>query len=171
MRKTEIVPWTKEWDKLYMIEAEILSRIFEHEIINIFHIGSTSVQAIGYAKPIIDILIVVKNIRNIDRYNDKMLDFEYEAKGENGITGRKYFVKGKKKRTHHVHIFQIGNENINKHLQFKNYLIYHHQEAKKYGDLKIALAKKFPNNTYQYQKGKEAFMNNLVVKALEWEVK
>lgn len=170
MRKTEIVPWTKEWDKLYMIEAEKLRGIFEHEIINIFHIGSTSVQAIGFAKPIIDILIVVENISKIDIYNDKMLDFQYEARGENGITGRKYFVKGKEKRTHHVHIFQIGNENINKHLQFKNYLMHHPQEAKKYGDLKIALAEKFPSNTYQYQKGKEAFMNNLVVKALEWEV-
>ncbi|WP_107838120.1 GrpB family protein [Metasolibacillus meyeri] len=169
MRKTKIVPWTKEWDQLYMIEAEILGEIFEHEIINIFHIGSTSVQAIRYAKPIIDILIVVENIGNIDIYNDRMSDFEYEVRGENGITGRRYFVKGKKKRTHHVHIFQIGNESINKHLHFKNYLIHHPQEAKKYGDLKIALAKEFPNNTYQYQKGKEAFVNELMVQALDWQ--
>ncbi|WP_407637746.1 GrpB family protein [Bacillus ndiopicus] len=32
---------------------------------------------------------------------------------------RRYFVKGKEKRTHHVHIFQTGNQNINKHLKFK----------------------------------------------------
>ncbi|MCM3439255.1 GrpB family protein [Metabacillus halosaccharovorans] len=168
MRKTEIVPWTKNWEESYRKEEKLLNEIFINELVDIFHIGSTSVPAIGYAKPIIDILIIVKNIENVDVYNDKMQTFGYEPRGENGISGRRYFPKGKEKRTHHVHIYQIGNENIEKHLSFKHYLLNHPEEAKKYGDLKIELANKFKDHTHQYQKGKEAFVNELVEKSLRW---
>lgn len=39
-------------------------------------------------------------------------------------------------------MFQRGNENIKTHLDFKSYLIEHPKEAKKYGDVKLELAKK-----------------------------
>ncbi|MBT2701309.1 GrpB family protein [Bacillus sp. ISL-40] len=60
MRKTEVVAWTEKWNELYHVESEKIKRIFYDEIIDIYHIGSTSVPQIGYAKPIIDILVVVK---------------------------------------------------------------------------------------------------------------
>ena len=138
---------------------------------DIFHIGSTSIQTIGYAKPIIDILIVVKDIAKVDYFNEKMKDLGYDPRGENGISCRRYFTKGKEKRTHHVHVYQEGNGNIEKHLSFKAYLIQHPDEAKKYGELKNKLAKKYPDDTYKYQKEKEAFVNGIVEKALKWSSK
>ncbi|MGN7478550.1 GrpB family protein [Solibacillus silvestris] len=62
MRKTIILPWTEDWGKQYYKEEKILKHTFKNEIIGIYHIGSTSIPTIGFAKPIIDILIVVKNI-------------------------------------------------------------------------------------------------------------
>ena len=82
--------------------------------------------------------------------------------------GRRYFPKGRDNRTHHVHIFQAGNEAIKAHLDFKEYLLEHPLEAKKYGDLKRKLAKQFPYNTDLYQDGKEKFVNELVEKATVW---
>lgn len=35
-----------------------------------------------------------------------MIDIGYEAKGENGIRGRRYLQKGGDDRTHHVYIFE-----------------------------------------------------------------
>ncbi|WP_100407684.1 GrpB family protein [Bacillus solitudinis] len=171
MRKTKILPWNEEWIKLYSHEEELLKEILKDEIVNIFHIGSTSVSAIGYAKPIIDILVVVKNIRKVDLYNEELRKLGYEPKGENGISGRRYFPKGKENRTHHLHIFQSGNENIKTHLNFKEYLIKHPEEAKSYGDIKIELAKKFPENHYKYQAEKQKFVNELVKRAKKWAVK
>lgn len=171
MRKTIILPWTEEWEKSYKKEAKILKATFKDEIVDIFHIGSTSIPTIGYAKPIIDILIVVKDIEKVDLYNEKMKELGYEPRGENGISGRRYFPKGQDNRTHHVHIYQIGHENIEKHLSFKEYMIKHPDDAKKYGELKTKLAKQFPDNTHQYQKGKEAFVNKMVEKSLEWASK
>ncbi|MFB7138482.1 GrpB family protein [Gottfriedia sp. NPDC056225] len=158
MRKTCIVPWTKEWEESYRKEAVILKAIFKDELVDIYHIGSTSIQSIGFAKPIIDILIVVRNIELIDSYNRKMMLLDYEPRGENGIPGRRYFPKGMENRTHHIHIFQVGNENIKSHLEFKEYLIEHPMDAKSYGDLKCKLAKEYPNNTKEYQLGKENFV-------------
>ena len=171
MRKTKICPWTEEWGKVYRHEEKLLKGILKDEIVHIFHIGSTSVQATGYAKPIIDILIVVKSIEKVDLFNGELRRFGYESKGENGITGRRYFPKGNESRTHHLHIFQVGNENIKTHLDFKDYLIKHPEDAKKYGEVKIELAKKFPENHYRYQDEKQVFVNGLVLKAKDWALK
>ncbi|MFB5664255.1 GrpB family protein [Alteribacillus sp. HJP-4] len=171
MRKTKILPWTEEWEKSYKQEEKILKEIFKGELVDIFHIGSTSVPAIGYAKPIIDILIVVKNIEKVDLYNEELRKFGYKPKGENGISGRRYFPKGNENRTHHVHIFQVGNENIKTHLDFKEYLIKYPEDAKRYGDLKIKLAKQFSEDHYKYQAEKQEFVNELVKKAKKCALK
>ncbi|RKL64713.1 hypothetical protein CR203_24835 [Salipaludibacillus neizhouensis] len=168
MRKTKILAWTDDWGKSYCQEEKVLEEVFREELVDIFHIGSTSIPTIGYAKPIIDILIVVKDIENVDLYNNEMLELGYEPKGENGIAGRRYFQKGKDNRTHHLHIFQVESEHIKNHLDFKEYLIKNTEEAKKYGELKINLAKQFPNEHHKYQNGKQQFVNELADKAKEW---
>ncbi|MED4404035.1 GrpB family protein [Metabacillus fastidiosus] len=168
MRRTNICAWTENWENLYSQEEAVLKDIFKDELIGIFHIGSTSIRAVGYAKPIIDILIVVKDIEKVDLYNSDMFVLGYEAKGEYGIAARRYFSKGKSDRTHHVHIFQIGNEHIKTHLAFKEYLIENPAEAKRYGELKINLAKQFPNEHHEYQTGKQQLVNELAEKAKKW---
>jgi GrpB-like predicted nucleotidyltransferase (UPF0157 family) len=171
MRKTDILPWTGEWLKQYNHEEKILKQVFKEDLLGIYHIGSTSIPTIGFAKPIIDVLIVVKEIKKIELYNQEMLTLGYDPRGENGISGRRYFPKGKENRTHHVHIYQEGHENITIHLAFKEYLLNHREDARRYGELKINLAKKFPHNTHKYQTGKELFVKELVKKATDWSLK
>lgn len=169
VRKTEILPWTEEWKNAYLKEESKLKRIFKDELIKIYHIGSTSLPSVGYAKPIIDILIVVKDIEKVHLYNEEMFSLGYEPRNEHGITGRRYFTKGKRKRSHHIHIFQLGNENIETHLTFKDYLNNNPEDAKKYGDLKKVLAKQFPDDTHKYQEVKEVFVEELIKKAVIWK--
>ncbi|WP_404448014.1 GrpB family protein [Sutcliffiella horikoshii] len=168
MRKTNIQPWTKDWEVAYDQEKKLLKEILIDNLVDIYHIGSTSVPAIGYAKPIIDILIVVKEIEKVDRYNEALRKVGYDPKGENGIAGRRYFPKGKQARTHHVHIFQVGNDNIQAHLDFKMYLMAHPEDAKAYGVLKLKLAGQFPEDHHMYQEGKQEFLSELVEKAKSW---
>ena len=61
-----------------------LAKLFNNEVVDIYHIGSTSVPNL-YAKPIIDILVVVNNIKAVDHYNPEMFELGYAAKAENGI--------------------------------------------------------------------------------------
>jgi GrpB-like predicted nucleotidyltransferase (UPF0157 family) len=167
-RKTVIVPWNEKWLALFSIESSKLIEVFNNEALEIHHVGSTSVPQIGYAKPTIDILVVVSDINKIDLYNSRMELLEYKPKGENGISGRRYFTKGDLQRTHHVHIYEVGNPNAKAHLDFKVYMISHPDEARAYGELKVKLAKMYPEDVRHYQQGKESFVNELMNKANSW---
>ncbi|GAA4857481.1 hypothetical protein GCM10023310_40800 [Paenibacillus vulneris] len=168
MRKTVIQEWTPEWAVQYSQMAEILQRMFAEELVRIHHIGSTSIPPIGYAKPIIDILIEVRNLENVSLLNEAMLAAGFEPKGENGIPGRRYFAKGREQRTHHVHVFEAGHAAIAALLEFKAYMMNHPQEAAEYGQLKLKLMKQFPESVHLYQDGKQAMLNSLVQKASIW---
>lgn len=124
MRKVEVCSYNEKWVLMFAEKAEKLKQILGNEIVEIYHIGSTSVQWL-MAKPIIDIMPVVYDIHIVDSYNDEMEKIGYKFKGENGIPGRRYFQKGEDNRTHHVHIYQVGSPEINRHLAFRDYLRNH----------------------------------------------
>ncbi|ULL17548.1 GrpB family protein [Paenibacillus sp. H1-7] len=168
MRRAEIAAWTPEWGSLYAAAQEELKQLLGKDCIEIHHIGSTSVPAIGYAKPIIDIVVAVRSIQAVDAFNERMIEAGFQPRGENGIAGRRYFTKGGERRTHHIHIFEAGDVNILAHLDFKAYLTAHPDEARRYGELKLRLAEQYPDHVHRYQEGKQFFVQQLAQKAAEW---
>ena len=52
------------------------------------------------AKPIIDIMAVVRSLEIVDTVAEKFSDIGYEYLGEFGIEGRRYLRKGGDERTH-----------------------------------------------------------------------
>jgi GrpB-like predicted nucleotidyltransferase (UPF0157 family) len=152
---------------MFAEESEKLKHIFGKEIVDIYHIGSTSVQYLK-AKPIIDIMPVVNDINIVDSYNEKMKNIGYKFKGENGIPGRRYFQKGEDSRTHHVHIYQVGSPEINRHLALRDYLRNHPDVKKTYGELKERLAQQFPYDVQSYINGKDHFVKEIEEKAMNW---
>ncbi|MBB4822931.1 GrpB-like predicted nucleotidyltransferase (UPF0157 family) [Sporosarcina luteola] len=167
MRKVEVIPYSNGWPSTFQEEASELKRVFGSELIEIYHIGSTSVIGLS-AKPIIDIMPVVKEIARIDSLHEAMRELGYEAKGENGIAGRRYFQKGGNDRTHHVHVYEERSPEIGRHLAFRDYLRAHPAIAKKYGDVKEELAKRYPNDIAAYIKGKEQLALEIEREAVEW---
>ncbi|MBS4191956.1 GrpB family protein [Bacillus sp. FJAT-49705] len=167
MRKVEVCPYNEQWVSMFEEEASKLSDIFGEEIVVIEHIGSTSVPGLK-AKPIIDIMPVVKDINMVDKYNKAMQDMGYEPKGENGIPNRRYFQKGGDNRTHHVHIYQFGNDGIQRHLAFRDYLIAYPEAKKKYGELKQQLSQQFPYDIQSYILGKENLVKEIERLAIDW---
>lgn len=120
------------------------------------------------AKPIIDILPIVKDINIVQKYEEEMISIGYEPKGENGIPGRRYFQKGGDNRTHHVHIYQIGSSEIKRHLAFRDYLRNHPDVKKCYGELKMILAQQFPYDIEAYINGKENLVREIEKRAMDW---
>lgn len=104
--KVEVVKYRSEWSREFEAEAERIKEILGDEAIEIYHIGSTSVEGLS-AKPIIDIMPVVKDISRIDKLNPAFEALGYECMGEFGIPGRRYFRKGGEKRTHQIHVFGL----------------------------------------------------------------
>lgn len=167
MRKVEVLPHQVQWSELFREERKRIKNVFEEEILNVFHIGSTAIPNIK-AKPVIDIMVEVTNIANVDNFNSDMEKLGYEALGENGIPKRRFFIKGGDNRTHHVHIFEHGNEEIIRHLTFRDYMIAYPEEAMKYSQLKEYLAEKFPNNIEKYIEGKNNYIKEIDNKAEKW---
>ncbi|WP_096200735.1 GrpB family protein [Bacillus sp. FJAT-45350] len=170
MRKVEVVPYKQEWAVMFQEERKQIERALGNEIEDIHHIGSTAIPNI-YAKPVIDLLVEVKKIENVDKYIDDMEKLGYEALGEFGILNRRFFTKGGVNRTHHVHIFEQGNEEITRHLAFRNYMIDHTEEAQMYSLLKQKLAKEYPTDITLYIAGKDEYIKDIDRKASQYEAK
>lgn len=168
-RKVEVVPYKQEWQERFESESVKLKKVFGEEVITIHHIGSTAISGMP-AKPIIDILLEVKDTEMVDKLNEKMEQIGYKVRGENGIVGRRYFQKEESGiRTYHVHVFQNGSLEIEKHLNFRDYLRSHPKVAQTYGKLKEELAEKYPEDIESYMQGKNNFIQEIDRKAKIWK--
>lgn len=159
--------YNPDWPRQFEEEAEGWRNILGDSFRAIHHVGSTAVPGL-MAKPIIDILLEVEDLALLDTKSKEIEDLDYEIKGEYGIPGRRYFRKGKLKRTHHVHAFEIGDPNISRHLAFRDYLIAHPGIAQEYGILKRQIAEWVGDDRRAYSAAKNDFVQEQEVRALDW---
>lgn len=162
-----VVEYDPSWPLLFEDEASLIKGIPKDNLVAIHHIGSTSVPFLA-AKPIIDIMPVVKDLSAVDAVSDEFVKIGYEYLGPFGIEGRRYLRKGGDERTHQIHIFQVEDKhNIIRHLAFRDYLRSHREVAKEYAELKKDLAMKFPYDSESYSDGKEEFVQRVEALARE----
>ena len=167
-RIIEVVPYDPQWKKDYEEETRRIRDVLGQNMVKVYHVGSTAIPGMA-AKPIIDILVEVGNLEAVDCCNEAMKAIGYIAKGENGIVGRRYFLKGQEAlRTHHLHTFQTGNREIARHLSFRDYMMAHPEEAQRYEGLKMELAERFRHNVGGYVEGKDSYIKEIDKRALEW---
>ncbi|MEW4022570.1 bifunctional GNAT family N-acetyltransferase/GrpB family protein [Bacillus sp. YAF8] len=167
-RKAEVIPHQPEWKEMFEREKANLLRIFGRALHSVSHIGSTSIPGMA-AKPVIDILAEVKEISDADRFSPQLEALGYEAKGENGIEGRRFFQKGGNKRTHHVHIYETGHPDVGRHLLFRDYLTAKPEKAAQYMKLKNGLAETYPYDMAKYIEGKKDWIKAAEQEAKDWE--
>lgn len=154
------------WVNEYKEESLCIKDILFDNCIAIYHIGSTSVEGLA-AKPIIDIMVVVRNLEDVDNAAEDFSKIGYEYLGEFGIKGRRYLRKGGDERTHQIHIFQADDwNNIGRHLAFRDYMRTHEKKKEEYAKIKMALAKIFPYDIDGYCDGKESFVRETEAIAL-----
>lgn len=166
-RRIEVDPYDPVWSRLFAEERDLLLSHLPLPIAGVHHVGSTSVQGLE-AKPIIDILMEVADVQDLDQYSHCFESIGYECKGEFGISGRRYYQKGGDNRTHQIHAFAAGSENITRHIAFREYLAAHPAVAREYGVLKKQVALSCKNDIGLYCDGKADFMEKHERLALMW---
>ncbi|MER2599654.1 MAG: GrpB family protein [Caldilineales bacterium] len=164
-RRVELVPYDLHWPLMFAAEAARLRVAFGDELIALHHIGSTAVPGLA-AKPIIDMLPVVRDIARVDALNTLMRALGYVPKGEYGIPGRRYFsLDAGGQRRFHLHVFAADSTEIARHCDFVAWLRAHPATAAAYAALKLELAERYRNDPVSYTESKSDFIRNAVQQA------
>lgn len=160
----EVVAYNPKWPQQFAQEAEKIQEALGTNCIGVHHVGSTSIPGI-WAKPLLDIIPVVKDIMSVEPRVVNMEKLGYTYKGEHGIAFRRFFQKEDPTPTYNVHIYEENSPEIEHSFLFKEYLIEHPEEKRVYSDLKASLAKQHPDDITDYWLGKETFIRNILNKA------
>jgi GrpB-like predicted nucleotidyltransferase (UPF0157 family) len=169
MRKVQVVNHNPQWRDAFETEATQVAVALGKNVVAIHHIGSTAIPNI-YAKAVIDLLVAVKDITEVDNKTSAMVSLGYEPMGEFGIPGRRYFRKNNQEgiRTHHIHAFEAGSAEVERHLAFRDYMIAHTEDAERYSELKRKLAEEHPQSLDEYMDGKDDFIKEIDRRAAQW---
>lgn len=167
MRTVEVVDYDASWPARFEAERAAIAGALGDVVVAVHHIGSTSVPGLA-AKPVIDVLVEVRDLDALDARASAMEALGYEAKGEYGIARRRYFRRGGDMRTHHVHAFAAGDEHVVRHLAFRDYLRAHADVAAEYGALKHRVADEAAHDVDAYCDGKDAFVQHHEALAVAW---
>jgi GrpB-like predicted nucleotidyltransferase (UPF0157 family) len=161
----KLVEHSPNWSECFREERELLLRILGEKVVDVRHIGSTSIPGMA-AKPIIDILAAVQALTDVETFVDDLNKFGYEDKGDGGVPGRRFFVKGvAANRTHHLNFCETNSEFWTSHVAFCDYLVRHPATAQEYSLLKRKLADQFPIDRSAYTAGKEQFVRLVLDRA------
>lgn len=129
------------------------------------HYGSTAIPDMP-AKPVIDVLVEVPSFeaarkRLIPLFNQPEWEYWW-------YSGHMVFIKRQElmgKRTHHIHVAPAGHEIWNG-LAFRDYLISHPEDAKRYAELKRELAECHKTDRERYTVAKGDFVREITAKAI-----
>jgi GrpB-like predicted nucleotidyltransferase (UPF0157 family) len=164
--RIEIVRYSPAWALEFAQESALIHETLGHVLLALHHIGSTAIPGCD-AKPIIDILAVVTTLDDLDPRTAALEALGYEALGEFGIPGRRYFRKGStfEDRTHQIHAFADGSSEIARHLAFRDYLGENPDAVSAYVALKRRLATAHPTDVDAYTEGKSGFIRMIEARA------
>jgi GrpB-like predicted nucleotidyltransferase (UPF0157 family) len=154
-----LAPPDPTWTDEFVREASAILAALSDLAPTVHHIGSTAVAGL-IAKPVIDILVVVPDLVALDARGDRLATLGYEARGEFGVPGRRYFHKTSQLgvRTHQIHSYAEGSDAIRRHLDFRDYLRAHPATVEAYARLKTQLADRFGADVEGYANAKTAFV-------------
>lgn len=149
---------TDDFDVAYKREENLIQDIFGSDVVNVCHIGSTSIKGVD-ARPVIDILLVVKDVNKIASKLRKLNIIGYT------FAESKFFKDGLflerevgELITHNLYIGNENSESVTDILNFKRYLDFHEIAIDEYNKIKGKLAQKYRDNCVKYNKKKVPFI-------------
>ena len=172
LRKDTVIlsDFDKSWRRAAEEKRKEMKHIFGKTAIEIIHIGSTSIKNMK-ALPIIDIMVVVRNLDHPEMVSGLMEKHGYE-KSEYASDNELVFYCGNQKnkfRTFFIHIVLHGSMEYFNHLNFRDYLNVNTMKRREYEALKLELAKKYPKDLQSYYDGKKEFYQKILKEAFDWK--
>lgn len=169
-RPYELYEYDDSWPERFEDLKNFLDDIFGDEAVAIEHVGSTSIPGM-LAKPIVDAVVAVKDLKLVRNHYDDFLCRGYECKGNFTGQDEEYFTYTNKegKRIYNVHVMQEDNTHIVEVLNFRDFMRSDPSATQEYRDIKLKLKDAFGTNDYNsYDTQKGVLMERLKVRAREW---
>jgi GrpB-like predicted nucleotidyltransferase (UPF0157 family) len=129
-----LVQHDPSWASQAYREGERLKAAIGDAILAVHHIGSTAIPGI-YAKPILDLIPVVRSLADLDTNQQAVEGLGYAWWGEYGLPGRRYCTLDNPQtgnRMVQLHCFAQGSQEITRHLAFRDHLRSHPVLAREY---------------------------------------
>ena len=148
------------WARAFALERERLHALLPDVFVQIEHIGSTAVPGL-IAKPVIDILAGVRTLHGVDDLVDQLCANGYTTSKEFNATlgDRRWLMRWKNgHRTHHLHIVVHGGDPWLDRLGFRDALRRDPTLARRYAELKTALAARHGDDREAYTQAKGVFV-------------
>jgi GrpB-like predicted nucleotidyltransferase (UPF0157 family) len=160
-----IVDYNPAWPMMYEAERGHISNAIGEWLVDIQHVGSTSVPGLD-AKPVVDIMVGVRKLGDDTHFVPPMqaIGYDYVPVYEDDIPDRRYFRRGEP-RLFHVHITEHEGDFWRKHLAFRDYLRDHPHRATEYEALKRRLAAEYGSDRLGYVNAKSDFIEGVLERA------
>jgi len=125
-KRVIVVSYDSKWNDEFQKIKLYLEKMLKNSIIEIEHVGSTSIEGLS-AKPIIDIDVIIKNYDNFQDVKYCLESLGYYHKGDLGIKDREAFGYDEKYEfmTHHLYVCPQDSDELKKHIAFRDYLRTH----------------------------------------------
>ena len=164
-KRVVVVPYDEAWNNAFEeIKTEIEAEIGDL-IIDIEHVGSTSVEGMS-AKPCIDIDVIIKDYSVFGEIVRKLGAIGYIHEGDLGIKDREAFKYADKSHlmTHHLYVCPRDSEELHRHIVFRDFLRENPEAVRKYSLVKEKAAALFPDEIEQYIAFKAPCIEELYIK-------
>ncbi|HEY5749438.1 MAG TPA: GrpB family protein [Chryseolinea sp.] len=158
MEKIILEKHDPRWIKIFETEREILLGALSGVVVH--HVGSTAVKDLA-AKPIIDICIEASRFPPLEDQLKTLRDLGYENRGEAGVPGRIWFVKGQP-RKFNLHYCAVGSPVAERQLAFRDALRKSEKLRREYEALKIANALNQDIDSAEYAGSKTGLIESVI---------
>lgn len=158
-----LLEYDDNWPKLFEREAERIRSILGNKILLLEHVGSTSVPGLC-AKPIIDILLVVRNSADEDAYVSDLEKAGYILRIREAEWFEHRLFKGPDTDIN-LHVFSEGASEVERMMRFRNWLRTNHSDRDKYASVKRHLAQHEWRHVQDYADAKNSIVQEIMERA------
>ena len=153
-------PYQPEWKEEYERLRDHLYHHLQPFILDIVHVGSTSVEGLG-AKPILDVNVIYEKHFTTIQSILESLGYHYE--GEKGIPNRHAFrTEAQTFYEHHLYVSLVGSDNLVQQLRFKLALQTFPKYRTEYMELKQQLIERDRRDRERYTNQKTPFIKRVL---------
>lgn len=157
-----IVDYDPTWPNRFEQHAKRIRHVLGIKVIKVEHIGSTSVPDLS-AKPIIDVLLVVKDSGDEGSYLPQLENAGYQLRVREPEFHEHRMVRTPE-RDVHIHIFSPDSPEIERYLTFRDRLRGNARDRARYEKTKRALAAKSWLDMNAYAEAKTKVIEDIIEK-------